>query len=326
MPIHKESVKQILAVRNDRFGEFLLNIPAWRALKANYPYAKLTLVVNPYVAQLARCVKEADDTIIRENRKHRIVEILQFASKLKARHFDLCVIFNPSGEFNLISFLARIPVRLGYDRKWAFLLTHKVQDSKHLGLRHEIEYNLELLTPLGISSKDYKLSLNIDTSKINSFEGLGWQDNSLGIAIHPWTSDPVKQWPQEKFYELARILALGDRTKVIIIGGKEELDKGASRYDTLGANVLNLTGKTTLVELAGLLKKVKLLISGDSGPVHLASCVKTTALVLFRNDLPGKNSIRWGPVSEESIVIENPDLSQITVDEVLSQVKKILKI
>lgn len=317
MRIRIEAVKQILVVRNDRFGEFLLNIPAWRALKANYPQAKLTIVANPSVAGLVGCIKEIDGTLVWENRRHKLSEIWQFARQLKARHFDLCVIFNPVKEFNLISFLAGIPVRLGYNRKWAFLLTHKIKDRKSLGLKHEIDYNLELLAPLGIKTDDTSLSLKIENQEVDTTD--------IAVAVHPWTSDPVKQWPQERFYELTKILAGDQKLQVIIIGGKEELAKGADCYDTLGSNVVNLAGKTTLTELAGILKRVKLLISGDSGPVHLASCVATPVLALFRSDLAGKNSRRWGPVSPGSMVIEKPDLTKISVEEVYLQVKAFLE-
>lgn len=148
------AIKNILAVRNDRFGEFLLNIPAFRALKKSYAGAKLTLLVNPCVQELARCIDFVDEVIAWENTRHKFSQIYRFSRDLKARDFDLCVIFNPSKELNIISFLAGIPIRVGYNRKWGILLTKKTEDKKYLGQKHEIEYNLELLSLIGIGSED----------------------------------------------------------------------------------------------------------------------------------------------------------------------------
>jgi ADP-heptose:LPS heptosyltransferase len=305
-------IKRILVVRNDRFGEFLLNTPAFRALKRNYPGAKLTLLVNPYVRELAGYIDCVDEVIAWENTKHKFSQIYRFSRNLKAGNFDLCVIFNPSRELNIIAFLAGIPIRVGYNRKWAFLLTHKMEDKKYLGQKHEVEYNLELLNLIGIKTEDKALSLKIDNGIIRGED----------IALHPFTSDPVKQWPIQNFRELAQRLVKELNKKVIIVGGKEELTRGGAYFDNLGAGIVNMTGKTTLIQLASLLKKCGLLISGDSGPVHLACAVGTRVLALFRNDLPAKSAKRWGPWGEGHSVIEKPNLADISVDEVLGKVKE----
>jgi len=318
-------VKNILAVRNDRFGEFLLNIPAFRALKQSFAPSKLTLTVNPYVYELAKCIESADEVIPWENRRHRFAEVLKFARVLKNKNIDLAVIFNPSQEFNMISFLAGIPMRLGYNRKWPFLLTHKMEDRKYLGKKHEIEYNLELVSLIGAKTEDKSLSLTVNDVIINNL----WQVSGLRgaddlIALHPWTSDCIKQWPIENFVALGKKIAEELKKTILIIGGQDERDKSSTYFGHCGTPIINLTGKTTLVQLAALLKKSQLLISGDSGPVHLASCVGTPVAALFRNDLPGKGPLRWGPTSKGSLVIEKASLSDITVRDVFEKIKRML--
>lgn len=285
-------VRKILAVRNDRFGEFLLNIPAFRALKQTFLQAKLTLVVNPSVQELAKYVEYVDEVIVWENKKHKIGEIIAFSSELRKKKFDLCVIFNPSKEFNLISFLARIPIRVGYARKWGFLLTHKMPDLKYLGEKHEVEYNLELVNLIGAKTEDKKLSLNVRDDIIDALvKGMN-TDNS--VAVHPWTSDPVKQWPQQYFHLLIQRLTLELDLKVVIIGGKDELAKNIKFSSSVSGALIDLTGRTTLIQLAALLKRCKLLISGDSGPLHLASCVETPVVAIFRSDMPEKKCCQVG--------------------------------
>jgi len=316
------AINRILAVRNDRFGEFLLNIPALRALKEKYTSSKLALVVKPDVEELAKCIDFVDEVIIWQNKRHTFSEILKFSKELKNKKFDACIILNPSKEFNIIGFLARIPIRVGYAHKLAFLLTHKIEDRKYLGKKHEIEYNLELVGLVGAKTDNKELSIairnDIDTSLPASF------DKKNLIAIHPWTSDPIKQWPQQYFRQLAKRITLELGMKVVIIGGEDELDRNVEFSTDVHESLVNMTGKTTLKQLAVLLKKCRLLVSGDSGPVHLASCVGTPVVAIFRNDIPGKSSKRWGPCSAGSVIIEKSNLSDIMVDEVFEKVRKVL--
>jgi heptosyltransferase-2 len=308
-------IKRILVVRNDRFGEFLLNIPAFRALKIKFPQAKISLIANPYVRELAECIDCIDEVIPWENKKHSLKELLLFSNNLRKKKFSLCVIFNPAKEFNLISFLAGIPMRVGYARKWGFLLTHKIPDLKKLATKHEVEYNLDLVKLIGAEGGFEQLYLPLDGGTI--------KENS--IIIHPWTSDVRKQWPAHKFVLLAQRLIHELNLKVIFIGGKDEIDSSQELLKGFRQEVVDLTGKTSLKELARLIKQSRLLISADSGPVHMASCVGTPVIAIFRNDLLGKTATRWGPKSKGSVVLENNDLSAISVEDVFVKAKEILK-
>lgn len=297
-------IKHILAIRNDRFGEFLLNIPAFRALKDAYPEAKLTLAVDSSVKELAQCVEYADEVVVWDN---------YFKKELRRYKFDVCVILNPTKEAHWLGFLDGIPLRVGYNRKWGFLLNKKIPDNKYLGLRHEVEYNLELVSLIGAKSNDQSLALG------NLPSGFG-TDYTGAVAIHPYTSDTLKQWPVEGFQQLAKRLSEELKSRVLIVGKDE--GKGKEGFDNLGNDIINLINKTSLVELAQVLKRCKLLVSCDSGPMHLAAAVGAPAIALFRNDLPGKTARRWGPWGKGHTVIENSDLTKITVSEVFEQVKQ----
>jgi ADP-heptose:LPS heptosyltransferase len=144
------------------------------------------------------------------------------------------------------------------------------------------------------------------------------------IAIHPWTSDPLKQWPEDRFRGLVEKL-LGSGERIVIIGGIEEAGRSRELFEGLQDKVTDLTGKTDLLQLAALLKRCRLLISGDSGPVHLATCVGIPVLALFRNDLIGKTAKRWGPWSKSGFVIEKSRLEDISVEEVLTKAREILR-
>lgn len=326
MQIDKKAIKNILAVRNDRFGEFLLNIPALRALKETFINAKLIALIDPYTRELAQSMLFIDEIIAWGRGKHSLLAKLRLIKLLKRKNIDMAVMLNPSKELNIVTRLAGIPIRVGYDRKWGFLLTHKIKDRKHLGQKHEIEYNLELVSLVGAKTEDKTLFISIDDNIINDLlKDTGIRDYDNLIAVHPWTSDPVKQWPLEYFYRLAQRLIRELNLSVLIIGGKDELDKDFYFRNNLGDNLINMTGRTTLKQLAALLKKCRLLISGDSGPVHLACAVNIPVIAIFRSDIPGKCARRWGPWGEGHMVIEKNNLSDISVDEVFTKVKERLR-
>lgn len=318
--------RNILCVRNDRFGEFLLNIPALRALKETFVNARIICIVNSYVKELAKRLPFIDEIIEWNQGMHSFSERIKLINLLRAKKIDMAIILNPSKEFNVISYLAGIPIRVGYNRKWGFLLTHKIEDKKYLGNMHEVEYNLQLVSLVGARTTDKTLSLSTDDKAADGlFKDFCIENGTNIIAIHPWTSDPIKQWPLTNFIELAKRIAIEGDFKVVIIGGKDELTKSAEFFGGLDTKLINLTGRTTLRELAELLKRCKLLISGDSGPMHLACAVGTQVLAIFRTDMPAKSAKRWGPFEKKHIVIEKKSLYDITVDEVLDRVKEAIK-
>lgn len=327
MQINPERIRSILCVRNDRFGEFLLNIPALRALKETFINASIIMVVEPKIKDLMECIPFVDEVICRGRDWHSLPDKLKFILLLKRRKIDIAVMLNPSKEFNIFTYLAAIPIRAGYARKWDFLLTHRMEDKKHLGLKHEVEYNLELVGLIGAATADKTLSLKINNDIINNLLAqYGIKENDILLALHPWTSDPVKRWPLENFRELAKML-LGERNiKVAVIGGKEEtLEAEGFCRSVSSQGLINLTGRTSLSQLAAFLRRCRLLVSADSGPVHLASAAGTRVLAIFRNNLPGKTSRRWGPRGSGHIVIEKNNLFDISAAEVFEKAKEALR-
>ncbi|HTZ11122.1 MAG TPA: glycosyltransferase family 9 protein [Candidatus Margulisiibacteriota bacterium] len=326
MKIVPENIKNILILRNDRFGEFLLNIPAFRALRQTFINAKIIIVVDPSVKELAENIPYLDEVIVWGGDIHTMKEKFGLFMRLVKKRVDLAVMLNPSREFNILSWLLGIPVRAGYNRKCGFLLTHKIEDKKYLGERHEREYNLELAAAIGAKTREKELFLEVSDLLLEKVsDAYNLKGDGRLIALHPWTSDTVKEWGVENFRFLAERLIKELALTVVLVGGEKERESSRSAFPGFDKNFINLTGKTSLLESAAVLKRCILLVSCDSGPVHLASCVNTPVLALFRNDLPGKTAKRWGPLSSGSEVIEKSPLASLTADEVFLRIRRMLK-
>jgi ADP-heptose:LPS heptosyltransferase len=313
----------ILAFRNDRFGEFLLNIPAFYSLKKRYPESRLILVVDSYVRDLAKAIYCVDEVIVWERRKHSLAEIIRFAKVLRKEKFDISIAFNPSKESNIVSFLSGIKKRIGYKRKWGFLLNTTILDKKHEAQKHEVEYNLELTELAGCRTHEKQFKLNVSGVNCEILTEKFKEKNIHSIiSVHPFTSDPIKQWNLERFKELILLLSKDPQTAIVIVGGALEAEKN-NDFLPKADNIINLAGKTNLLELASILKKSKVLISCDSGPMHLAASIDTPVVAIFRSDIIGKSAKRWGPWGGKHKVIEKDSLDQISPQAVLRSVNEI---
>ncbi len=321
----------ILFVRTDRLGETLLNLPLLAALKQAFPQAVVTWLVNPELVDLLTGAPGADQVVAW--RDEAAMPWWQRAARLarwlRGQRFDVVVVSNPKKEYHLAAWLAGIPTRVGYDRKWAWLLTQRIPDRKAIGERHEIEYNLELLRGLGIASAAsllLELPASPDEELLASqlFEKLHVRRADRLVAVHPWTSNPKKQWPVERFRQLLGQLCALPAITPVVVGGNEEWAKvGELISGESGAHILDTVGKLSLKELAALLRRVRVLVSNDSGPMHLAASVGTPVIALFGTAEAGSVPHRWGPWGDRHTVIHKP-LAEITVDEVVQAVRRYL--
>jgi lipopolysaccharide heptosyltransferase II len=318
---------KILYFRTDRFGEFILNLPAIKALKKSFKDSYVAVVARPELKQLIQNSPFIDEVIPYDGKREQKGpwHTIKFISMIHKKRFDLAIISNPAKKLNIIAFLAGIPKRAGYDRKWGFLLTDKIKDKKFLGLKHEVEYNLDLVRAIGAKdTQDKNLSLPLTDFELqfakSELEKNGLKEGENIIAIHPWSSNPAKQWPCMRFAQLADKLVSEVGAKVIIIGGKEKIAHSVELLRSIKNKCFDFTGKTSLRQLAALLKNCRLLVSGDSGPVHIAACVNTPVIALFGTKDPATGPKRWGPWGKGHIVIHKEKLEDIAVEEVFQEI------
>ncbi len=304
----------------------MLTMPAVAALRHAYPRAHLTLLVNPELKALLNGLPGLDEVIeYRADQRSWWIEALALGSAWRREHFDLVVIANPKKVFHAAAYLAGIPQRVGYDRKWGWCLTHRLADRKALGERHEVEYNLELVDSLGFSTSMPRWQLPPlepeHTEILRLLEHQGIHPSESVIALHPWTSNPLKRWPLERFEAVARAIVASRPVKLVVIGGSEEVEV-ARTVVARDWPVVNLVGQLTLRHLAALLQRTQVLVSNDSGPVHLAAAVQAKTVVLFGTSDPAAGPRRWGPWGSGHVVIWKPSVEAIIVDEVVAAVRR----
>src|SRR3989338_8231833 len=144
--------KRILVIRLDRLGDVILSTPVLQALRRKFPHAFLAMMVRPPCREAVEGHPDVNEVIVyeKEGRHRSILETIRFARELRRSRFDTALVLHPSNRSHWIPWLAGIPIRIGYDRKWSRLLTHRVPHRKQEGQQHEAVYTLELLAALGI--------------------------------------------------------------------------------------------------------------------------------------------------------------------------------
>ncbi|RKY38543.1 MAG: hypothetical protein DRP75_04300 [Candidatus Omnitrophota bacterium] len=303
----KVKPKKIVVFRTDRLGDVLLSIPAIRALSERFPSSKISVVLQPSYTSLLEGSSEVDEIIpYRKTFKENLDLIL----KLRRERYDLAVILNPKKRTHIIAFLSGIPYRVGYRRKWGFLLNYKIEDKKYEGKKHEIEYNLDIVRSLGADTKDKSLRIKIKEEDERFIDFLLREskiEKKRLVAMHPTSSCPSKRWPIERFAEVGRRLeSICPQVQIVLIGGEEEKELREKIERLFSPFALNLIGKLHLGQLSALFKRCSLLISTDSGPVHLATAVGLGCVVIFGRNLPGLSPVRWGPRGEKDLVLHHP--------------------
>jgi heptosyltransferase-2 len=345
VPIVRKQTERILLCRTDRIGDVILSTPVIKALRDAYPKSYLAMMVSPLTYELVSENPYLNEVIIFDKKKDLgFFSIWRFIRSLKKRSFDCALILHSTRSLLWLLFLAGIPERIGYARKGKLFLTQSLPYLKRWGEKHELDYNLELLRFMGIAAgeKSPFVPLKKEWSDFaaNFLRQAGVLANEKIIAIHAGASCPSKIWPVERFAKVADRLAKEFKAKILLVGGPKEKNLSQMLVGLMQAPAINACAKTSIGELAGLLKRCRLFISNDSGPVHLAAALDIPVVSIFGRNDPGLSPRRWGPVSANSIVLHKPlncqpclahrcqkdfaCLKAISVEEVLEAAKRLL--
>lgn len=321
--------ERLVLLRTDRLGDVLLNLPTVHTLRRVFPGVRVTLVVRPAIRDLLTGHPDVDDLITYDDKGNpdfhwRRTDRL--ARKLRPHRFDVAVVANPKRELHVAVFLAGIPIRVGYHRKWPFLLTHTVEDRHATLPLHQAELNMTLLGAIHLTAQTPSLRVPVATAELVAARAVlvrhGIEETSRIIALHPWSSNPAKQWPMAQFRAVATGLA-AQGYAMLLIGGEEERAQAERFVEPLRVRVGDLTGRLNLRQLAAILVCCRVLVTNDSGPMHLAAAVGTPTVALFGHGTAG-GPRRWGPWGHGHRILHRASLEAIAPEEVLAAVDEIV--
>jgi lipopolysaccharide heptosyltransferase II len=279
--------KRILVFNVNWLGDVLFTTAAIRALRKQYPDSYIACVAPQRCREILELNPHINEIIAFDERKTNksIPSKIEFIYSLKKKNFDVVFLFHRSFTRLFLVWLAGIKRRVGYDRKkLSFLLTDKIPTVDRDSL-HRVDYFLNIIRPFCEGELDKNYALKIDPSDTEYVKRLLKEnqivENDNLVILNPGANWVFKRWPVEHFAKLADLLQEKFKVKIIISGSDKDINL-AEQIKSLSKNKLViLAGKTNLKQLAALFKLAKLLVSADSGPLHIALAVGTRTVSLF---------------------------------------------
>jgi heptosyltransferase-2 len=300
------SIEKIMVRGVNWIGDTILTLPALEGLRRLLPEAFITIVVKDQLRPLFSNAPWADEVLALPQGSGRA--LLQgearLVSRLRNQRFDLALIFPRSPRAALTPYLAAVRWRLGYACNGrGMVLTHALKEPEELRQRHQADYYYHLVHYLGDCGARQlpRLYLSGDDEEwAASFcHDAGISQEHMVIALNPGsTYGPAKCWPPGRYIELARRLLSSARIRLFLVGGADNARLIDYMYLSLNRRVTRAVGKD-LNRLAALLKRCHLLITNDTGPMHMAAAVGTPVIALFGSTDPRTTS----PLGPRSRVI-----------------------
>ena len=303
-------MKRVLIRSANWVGDAVMTLPAIASVRLTFPQAKICMLAKPWVAEIFQENPVVDRVFcyqspgIHQGLRGR----WRLSGELKKEGFELALLLPNSFEAALISFLAGIPRRAGYDTDGrGLLLTHPVRMNGKIKKGHQVDYYLEMVGSLGFQHAERIPSLKVSEERQKEasrmLKALGLEESQGFVGISPGaTYGPAKKWFPERYGELADRMVRNLGAQILIFGS--EADKKVSSQVRQNARVplVDLTGMTTLTQAMALISRCRLFVTNDSGLMHVAAALRIPLIAIFGSTDPGKT----GPLGEVCRVVRKP--------------------
>jgi lipopolysaccharide heptosyltransferase II len=335
---------KVLIIKFSSLGDVILSTAALRALRERFgPSYKISfLVAEPSKEILLRC-PYIDELLVCDfqNKDKGLTGFLKLAESLRKKNFDIAIDLQNNRKSHALSFFSLALKRYGYDnKKLGFLLNQRIKNEKQI--LDPVSHQFRILKMLGIDLREPRLELwptAEDQKYADEFLSSQWlssQQKIIGINIGASSRWLTKVWPMTHLMRLCEELNRRD-IRIVLTGTPNDLFRAQALENKIPqAKLINSCGKLSINQLACLIKRCSVYISGDSAPLHVAASVDTPFIALFGPTDPRRHL----PPAKKFVVLNRELLCSpcykskcknmkcmnlITVEEVLQAVDKLLK-
>lgn len=320
--------QNILIINFGQIGDVVLSLPALKAVRERFPNARLTAMIGKSGAEIVEISNFADEKIVVDRVKLRdgnklvsIKEVLKITRDVRRRKFDFIIDLHSLYETNLLGFVSGAKHRLYANREnrsLDFLANFKPpREDKRL---HLTDHYLNVLKPLGVEAALRFVKIQPrekDLKKIETlFQSLA---NKKLVGLFPGAGNVSRRWSLDKFAELARHFSTNENVQTIVFLGPEETDLRGEVVEKFPSETL-VVDKLSLLEFIAALSKLTVLISNDTGAIHLAAIVGTPIVLIMDKLAP----TTYLPLAEKIRTVNSGSISEIKTDEVLRATQEIL--
>ncbi|PQA60113.1 glycosyltransferase family 9 protein [Siphonobacter curvatus] len=292
-----QNARNLLCIRLDNMGDVLMTTPAFRALKEGLPQVRLTLLTSSVGAAIASFIPEVDEVMtfdvpwMKGASGEASTAVNDLVQQLKARNFDGAILFTVQSQnplpTALICYLASIPRLLGYCRENPYqLMSDWVPDPEILyATRHEVERQLHLVARIGCITENQRLSVSVSGNvrpRVRAYlDQIGLHRDKPWLVLHAGVSEEKRRYPAEGYLEACQELIQEQAFQVVLTGNASEKNYVATLQQTLGNRAFALAGDLSLEWFIALMAEAPVLVSNNTGPVHIAAALGTPVVVLY---------------------------------------------
>lgn len=301
-----QAVRRLLAIRLDNIGDLILLSPALRAMRQALPEASITLLASPAGSQVAPLLPWIDDVLT-----HRAVwqdlsgtipqEIgreLELVAMIRAGAFDAAVIFTSFSQSPhppaYVCYLAGIPIRLAQSKEFGGALLSQwvkpLPDSIH-----QAERNLHLIEAAGfpVANRHLELHLPAEAQAMADYwlREVGIEPENPFILLAPGASCAARRYDPQRYAAVAQQLTAVTGLPLVVVGSRREhelvrpilepVNSPSDQESSTRGVIVSLVGRTSVPELAAIIRRACLVIANDSGPMHIADAFARPMVILY---------------------------------------------
>ncbi|MGI9168161.1 MAG: glycosyltransferase family 9 protein [Pyrinomonadaceae bacterium] len=324
----------ILVIDFGQLGDVVLSLPALRAIRERFPRAKITVAAGKPGAEIVNLSGYADSTLVVDRVALRdglkilsLAKMIRLVKDVRRAQFDFVIDLHSLSETNLLGYLSGAPKRL-YSRRPGRSLNYlakfdpppPVEDNNPN--KHLVDRYLEVLLPLRISNAARVPTLRTRSEDDATVERLLQKEKAAAgtplVGLYPGAGHPSRRWPLPRFGELADRLVRNDNVRVIVFTGPEERQMLKEIRVSFPRSVI-VFDKLTIPQLAAALARLSVLVSNDTGPMHIAAAVGATTVVLLDQRAPNV----FLPLGEQHRLIRSHTIKELPAEKVYDQTRAV---
>lgn len=324
--------RNILVIDFGQLGDVVLSLPALRAIREKFPRARITVAVGKPAAPVVELSGYADATMpvdrvaLRDGPKPwAIARIIKLVQEVRSREFDFIIDLHSLSETNLLGFVSGASHRL-YARRPGrsldFLSRFHTRPPVEERSKHAVDRYLDVLAPLGIRNAPRMPRLRARAEDDRAVEAMLKKARAdMGaplVGIFPGAGHPSRRWPLQRFAELADMLRRNDEVRILVFAGPEEREMIAEVKKAFPRETL-VFDKLTIPQLAAAMARLSVLVSNDTGPMHIAAAVGASVVLLLDSRAPHT----YLPVEGHHRIIQRT-IGDITTEEVYGAARELL--
>ncbi|MBI3194437.1 MAG: glycosyltransferase family 9 protein [Ignavibacteriae bacterium] len=302
MNIDRSRIRKILIIKLRAIGDVVLSTIVLHNLRFAFPDAQIDFLTEKPSRDIVEGNPDINNVLVFDGKSQNGFGLIW---NVRKRNYDLVIDLFGNPRSALVTYFSGAMYRVGYRFGWREKCYNIIVEPRG-GEVHNTEFNLDAVRSLGLQIVDCGLRITVNEES-NTFAERFFHDQGLNdsfvVAINAAGGWYTKRWSIPKYAELADILGEQHQTKILLLWGPGERDD-AERLATLMTNKAVLIPQTTLKQLAAILKRCSIMITNDSGPMHIAAAVGTPTVAIFGPT----NPMLQGPFGNQSEIVRNERL------------------